>query len=93
VSHQFHADRHALHGVTVVLETNGPATYVGRFDLEDERGVHLLNVGVHDGGGEAGSRDDYVRRSARFGVQVDRKHVVVPKDTVARITPLAEVQG
>jgi hypothetical protein len=92
VSHAFHADRHALHGITVVLETRGSETYVGRFDLEDERGVHLLNVGVHaaDAGG---SKEEYVRRSARFGVSVDQKHLVVPRDAVARITPLAELES
>jgi hypothetical protein len=75
--------------VTVVVETVGPLTYVGRFDTEDESGVHLINVGVHDAA--EGSREDYVRRSARFGVRTDRKHLVVPRAEVARITPLGEV--
>lgn len=75
--------------MTVVVETVGPLTYVGRFDTEDESGVHLINVGVHDAA--EGSREDYVRRSARFGVRTDRKHLVVPRAEVARITPLGEV--
>jgi hypothetical protein len=75
--------------VTVVVETVGPLTYVGRFDTEDESGVHLLNVGVHDAA--EGPREDYVRRSARFGVRTDRNHLVVPRAEVARITPLGEV--
>ena len=32
----------------MVVETGGALTYIGRFDTEDEAGVHLLNVGVHD---------------------------------------------
>ena len=80
-----------MHGVTVVVETHGPETYVGRFDTEDERGVHLLDVGVHAGGEGAVSNEEYVQRSARFGVRTDRKHVVVPRGAVARITRLAEV--
>jgi hypothetical protein len=75
--------------VTVVVETVGPLTYVGRFDTEDESGVHLINVGVHDAA--EGSREDYVRRSSRFGVRTDREHLVVPRAEVARITPLGEV--
>lgn len=75
--------------MTVVVETVGPLTYVGRFDTEDESGVHLINVGVHDAA--EGSREDYVRRSARFGVRTDRKHLVVPRAEVSRITPLGEV--
>jgi hypothetical protein len=75
--------------VTVVVETVGAVTYVGRFDTEDDSGVHLLDVGVHDGA--SGPRDEYVRRSAKFGVRTDRKHVVVPRAEVSRITPLGEV--
>jgi hypothetical protein len=76
----------------VVLETGGSLTYVGRFDSEDAAGVHLLDVGVHDSA-VGGSMDDYVRRSARFGIRVERKHVVVPKPEVARITRLADLEG
>jgi hypothetical protein len=76
----------------VVVETGGTITYVGRFDAEDAGGVHLLDVGVHDAAA-GGTRDDYVRRSARFGIRVDRKHLVVPRRDVARITRLAEAEG
>jgi hypothetical protein len=92
VSHVFHPGHHELHGITVVLETHGAETYVGRFDSEDERGVHLLDVGVHDGGQEP-SKAEYIRRSARFGVRPDRKHVTVSKVAVARITRLGELEG
>jgi hypothetical protein len=77
--------------VTVVVETAGQLTYVGRFDTEDEAGVHLLDVGVHDGGG-GGTREDYIRRSARFGVRTDRKHIVVPRAEVSRIVRLGEFE-
>ncbi len=90
MSHVFHPGHHALHGITVVLETHGAETYVGRFDSEDERGVHLLDVGVHDGT-QGASKEEYVRRSAKFGIRVDRKHLVVPKGAVARVTPLGEL--
>jgi hypothetical protein len=92
VSHVFHPGHHALHGITVVLETRGTETYVGRFDSEDEQGVHLLDVGVHDGE-RGGSKEEYVRRSAKFGIRADRKHLVVPRDVVVRITPLGELGG
>jgi hypothetical protein len=75
----------------VVVETAGPVTYVGRFDTEDEAGVHLLDVGLHDASA-GGSREEYVRRSSRFGVRTDRKHVVVPRADVSRIIRLAEVE-
>ena len=78
--------------MTVVVETSGVLTYVGRFDTEDSAGIHLLDVGVHDAAA-GGTREDFVRRSARFGVRTDRKHLVVPRAQVARITPLGEVES
>jgi hypothetical protein len=47
--HVFHPGHSELHGVTVVVETNGALTYVGRYDSEDDHGVHMLDVGVHNG--------------------------------------------
>jgi hypothetical protein len=90
VSHVFHPGHHELHGVTVVLETHGRETFVGRFDSEDEGGVRMLDVGVHEGDGP--TRDEYIRRSLKFGVRTDRKQVVVPKAVVARITRLTDFQ-
>ena len=88
----FHHGHHELHGVTVVVETIGTATYVGRFDSEDQAGVHLVDVGIHDAasGGDV-TRDEYVQRSAKVGVRTDRKHLVVPRADVSRIIPLGEI--
>jgi hypothetical protein len=76
----------------VVVETGGALTYIGRFDTEDEAGVHLLNVGVHDAAA-GGSKEDYVRRSAKFGVRAERAHLVVPRQEVARIIKLVEIES
>jgi hypothetical protein len=65
---------------------------VGRFDIEDAAGVHLLDVGVHDAAA-GGTREEFVRRSARFGVRTDRKHLVVPRAQVSRISRLGEVES
>jgi hypothetical protein len=75
-----------------VVETGGALTYVGRFDTEDETGVHLLNVGVHDAVA-GGSRDEYLRRSAKFGVRAERPHLVVPRKEVSRIIKLIEIEA
>lgn len=75
----------------MVVETAGALTYIGRFDSEDAAGVHLLDVGVHDAAA-GGSKEDYVRRSAKFGIRAERKHLVVPRLEVARITKLAEME-
>jgi hypothetical protein len=89
----FHPGHHELHGVTVVLETRSARTYVGRFDCQDEHGVHLLDVGVHQGGSDGGSsREDYLNRTLKFGVRAEHKHVVVPADDVAGIKRLTELK-
>jgi hypothetical protein len=85
-----HTDRHELHGITVVLDTVGDATYVGRFDSQDERGVHLLDVGVFDPA--TGTREAYLRRSVQFGIRVDRPTITLAPSEVARVTPLGQVE-
>ena len=89
----FHPGHHALHGITVVLETTGSLTYVGRFDTQDDGGVHLLDVAVHDRSDPASSREEFLRRTLKFGVPVTRKHVVVPSGDVAALVPLSTVGG
>jgi hypothetical protein len=89
--HVFHPGHQALHGVTVVVETTGGRTYVGRFDTEDEQGVHLLDAGVHDAATAALPKDDYLRRTLKFGVRTEQKHVVIRSRDVSRITPLSQM--
>jgi hypothetical protein len=85
-----HTDRHELHGVTVVLDTRGDATYVGRFDSQDEHGVHLFDVGVFDPA--TGTREAYLRRSVQFGIRVDRPELTVATSDVARVIPLGQLE-
>ncbi len=88
--HVFHPGHAELHGVTVVVETHGPRTYVGRYDSEDEQGVHMLDVGIHDE--QTGvPKDEYIRKSARFGVRSEHRHLIVPTDQVVRIIRLGEL--
>jgi hypothetical protein len=88
--HVFHPGHAELHGITVVVETHGTRIYVGRYDSEDASGVHMLDVGVHDPSATL-SKEEYIRKSAKFGVRTDHKHVIVPADQVARITRLGEI--
>jgi hypothetical protein len=88
--HAFHPGHPELHGITVVVETLGARTYVGRYDSEDPKGMHLLDVGVHDDAVAELSREEYIKRSARFGVRSEHKHLVVPREDVTRITRLGD---
>jgi hypothetical protein len=55
--------------------------------------VHLLDVGVHDRADPAVSKDDFLRRTLKFGVRVDRKHLIVPPGQVANVVPLSAING
>jgi hypothetical protein len=88
--HVFHPGHAELHGITVVVETGGSLTYVGRYDSEDERGVLMLDVGVHDAEAAGVPKEEYVRKSAKFGIRSDHKRLVVPAAEVTRITRLSD---
>jgi hypothetical protein len=88
--HVFHPGHEELHGVTVVLETRGSRTYVGRFDSQDERGVHLHDVGVHDASAEGPSKEEFLRRCDKFGIRTEHRDLVVPGSEVVGIARLID---
>lgn len=87
---ELHSERHELHGITVVVETTGEMTYVARFDLQDERGVHLINVAQHTPS-SGQPLDEFLARTRKFGVKAERKHLVVPASDITRIRRLSEM--
>ncbi len=87
--HVFHPGHHELHGITVVVETSGDATYVGRFDREDEEQAYLKDVGVHRAGSQ--SWDEYLDRVMLYGVKVEHQDVGVPRSEITSIKKLTEV--
>lgn len=90
--HVFHPGHHELHGITVVLETTQDQLYVGRFDKQDENGVHMIGVSLFDPSETDLSRDEFLARTARFGVRIDRPHLVVPLSLVHEIIPLNSIR-
>jgi hypothetical protein len=90
--HVFHPGHAALHGITVVVETSDERTYVGRYDVEDQRGIHLLDAGSHVARATSPlSKAEYLKRCAKFGIASEHKHVVVPAEQVVRITRLSDI--
>jgi len=80
-----------LHGLTVVVDTAGPRLYIGRFDVEDDRGVLLRDVDVRDLPEDV-SKDEYIARTAKFGVFKNTDHVRVPSDEIVSIRRLSEFE-
>jgi hypothetical protein len=87
----FHQGKGELHGITVVVDTDGPEVFVGRCDDVDDRGVFLHDVDVHRDGENGRSKEDYVKRAAQLGVWKKYDHLHIPKARVVSIRRLGEV--
>lgn len=87
----FHSDKGELHGITVVVETEGPTTWVGRCDQVTERGVVLLDAERFDADADADAdKEEWLDRAARFGVWGEIRHVVVPRSEVTSVSRLGD---
>ncbi|MCA9757391.1 MAG: hypothetical protein KDA27_16425 [Candidatus Eisenbacteria bacterium] len=79
-----------LHGLTVVVDTAGPRVYIGRYDVEDDRGVLLRDVDVRDLDA-VDAKPAYLARTAKFGVFKNTDHVRVPHEEITSIRRLSEI--
>lgn len=89
----FHHDKGELHGVTVVVDTDGPEVFVGRCHEVTPAGVVLLDADGHRADAGAASKEEWVRRAARFGVWGRQPHLVVPRERVVSIRRLGDVEA
>lgn len=87
----FHQDTHELHGITVVVDTDGEETWVGRCDDMNDREIILLDADRHREGEDDRSREEYLRRAADFGVWKKFDRVSVPRGRVTAVRPLGDL--
>ena len=87
----FHQGKGEVHGITGVVDTHGPEVFVGRCDEVTPDGVVLLDADLHRAEDGQPSKEEWVRRAARFGVWARHRHLVVPAARVASIRRLGEV--
>lgn len=87
----FHSNKHELHGITVVVETDGAETFVGRCDDMDDEKVILLDVDVHREGEDKRSKQDYLKQAAEWGVFAKHRHLVVDRTKVTSVTRLGDL--
>jgi hypothetical protein len=80
---------HPLHGITVVVDTPGAKLYVGRYHSENDEGVLLNDVDVRDLTGGV-SKEEYLARSAKYGVFKNADRVRVPRSEVVSIRRLID---
>lgn len=89
----FHHDKGDLHGITVVVDTNGPRIYVGRCDTMTPQGVILLDGDVHEETADGPTKDAWVEKAAKFGVWKRFDREVVPADQVASVRRLGALRS
>lgn len=88
-----HQHRSLLHGITVVVETAGGETWIGRCDDEDAERVILLDADVHAAGDADPGRDAWLAKAARFGPWARHARVVLPRRAVRSLYRLGEVEA
>ncbi|HUP42100.1 MAG TPA: hypothetical protein VM599_02700 [Thermoanaerobaculia bacterium] len=88
-----HQHRSPLHGITVVVETAGGETWIGRCDDEDAERVILLDADVHAAGDADSGRDAWLAKAARFGPWARHARVVLPRRAVHSLYRLGEVEA
>ena len=87
----FHQNKSELHGITVVVDTDGPEIFVGRCDDMDDDKVILLDVDVHSDGEGGRSKEEYVKKAAQFGVWKKHDHLVIDRARVTSVRRLGEL--
>ena len=88
----FHPDHDELHGYTVVITTSTPTTYIGRWYNESEDGRILLNdASIHNDGENETSSEDFIKKSATWGVSVTQPQAIVERAVVKEIRKLGDV--
>jgi len=87
----FHPERHELHGITVVVDTDGPETYVGVCDDVNESEVILRDADLHRADESDISKEAYVEKAAQFGVWKKFGQVVLPRGRVTSIRRLGDM--
>ena len=86
-----HGDRHEYHGITLVVDTDGPEIFIGRCDDITDSEVILLDVDEHRDGADGKSKEEYVTRAAQVGTWTRHEMVALPKSRVASIRKLGDL--
>ena len=87
----FHDGKGDLHGITVVVDTDGPEVWAGRCDTMQDGHIVLLGADRHQVDDGSTSKDEWVRRAAMVGVHPVHDRVVLPLDRVTSVRKLGDV--
>jgi hypothetical protein len=86
----FHPGHDDYHGITVVLYTSGPRTFIGRWDQVMDGMIRIVGATMHDGKDPAKPMDVWVQETKKYGVPPDFPQLMIPKSEVTKVVPLRE---
>ena len=81
----------SFHGFTVVLNTSGPMTYIGRWDEQIGDQIFLNNASVHRDGEEGMTKDQFIDKAVRLGPRMTHARYAVPAGDVAGVETLGDL--
>jgi hypothetical protein len=87
----FHSDKGELHGLTVVVDTDGAQIWVGRCDTYTDTQIVLLDADVHEDGTDGKTKQQFVQQAAKLGHWNRHPHVVIPRAQITQVKRLGEV--
>jgi hypothetical protein len=87
----FHSDKGELHGITVVVDTEGPVVYIGRCHEMTDQQIVLLDVDEHEEGENGRSKEEYVRQAVKVGTWKKHDRLVLAMERVASVSRLGDL--
>jgi hypothetical protein len=87
----FHPGHDALHGFTVVLFSDGPSTWVGRWQEERDDTIQLADACEHKDGERGLTKKGFLEELARTGPRPTHRMIGVPRHAVTDVRQLGDV--
>jgi hypothetical protein len=88
--HVFHPGHDEWHGQTVVVQTKGPLTVVGRWDAIVGGQVQMRDAAVHDSGRETEAQPAWIARLKQYGIPVQHGTFALPVADVMAVVRLRD---
>lgn len=87
----FHQDKGELHGITVLVRTRGPETWIGRCDTMLGDHVILLGADRHHADDDATTAQEWVRKALMVGIFPRHDRVALAHADIESVRPLHEL--
>lgn len=91
VEHMSQRIHDAPHGTNLVLETKSGKVYIGRFDSVQGLEVSLHDCDIFDPS-SGGDREQWIRETATYGVDVKHRDLTFPAFEVTRWRMLGDIE-